>query len=62
LKTAVAMIERRAIPKIGSFIDIVLSYGNQEFRTNFRLSRGIQFLHTTFTKLWLERNALLVSF
>jgi hypothetical protein len=44
LKTAVAMIERRAIPKIGSFIDIVLSYDNQEFRTNFRLSRGIQFL------------------
>jgi hypothetical protein len=41
LKTAVAMIERRAIPKIGSFIDIVLSYDNQEFRTNFRLSRGI---------------------
>jgi hypothetical protein len=25
LKTAVAMIERRAIPKIGSFVDIVLS-------------------------------------
>jgi hypothetical protein len=24
LKTAVAMIERRAIPKIGSFVDIVL--------------------------------------
>jgi hypothetical protein len=40
LKTAVAMIERRAIPKIGSFVDIVLSYDNQEFRRNFRLSRG----------------------
>jgi hypothetical protein len=26
LKTAVAMMERRAIPKIGSFVDIVLSY------------------------------------
>ena len=39
LKTAVAMIERRAIiPKIGSFVDIVLSYDNQEFRRNFRLS------------------------
>ena len=25
LKTAVAMIERRAIPKMGSFVDIVLS-------------------------------------
>jgi hypothetical protein len=35
------MLKRRAIPKIGSFIDIVLSYDNQEFRTNFRLSRGI---------------------
>jgi hypothetical protein len=34
------MIERRAIPKIGSFVDIVLSYDNQEFRRNFRLSRG----------------------
>jgi hypothetical protein len=44
LKTAVAMIERRAILNIGSFIDIVLSYDNQEFRKNFR-------------KLWLERNA-----
>jgi hypothetical protein len=44
LKTAVAMIERRAILNIGSFIDIVLSYDNQEFRKNFRLSRGIQFL------------------
>jgi hypothetical protein len=44
LKTAVGMLKRRAIPKIGSFIDIVLSYDNQEFRTNFRLSRGIQFL------------------
>jgi hypothetical protein len=31
LKTAVAMIERWAIPKIGSFVDIVLSYDNQEF-------------------------------
>jgi hypothetical protein len=31
LKTAVAMIERRAIPKTGSFVDIVLSYDNQEF-------------------------------
>jgi hypothetical protein len=31
LKTAVTMIERRAIPKIGSFVDIVLSYDNQEF-------------------------------
>jgi hypothetical protein len=41
LKTAVGMLKRRAIPKIGSFIDIVLSYDNQEFRTNFRLSRGI---------------------
>jgi hypothetical protein len=30
-KSAVAMIERRAIPKIGSFVDIVLSYDNQEF-------------------------------
>jgi hypothetical protein len=27
------------IPKIGSFVDIVLSYDNQEFRRNFRLSR-----------------------
>ena len=25
------MIERRAIPKTGSFVDIVLSYDNQEF-------------------------------
>ena len=40
LKTAVVMIERRAIPKIGSFVDIVLSYDYQEFRRNFRLSRG----------------------
>jgi hypothetical protein len=39
LKTVVAMMERRAIPKIGSFVDIVLSYDNQEFRRNFRLSR-----------------------
>ena len=31
LKTAATMIERRAIPKIGSFVDIVLSYDNQEF-------------------------------
>jgi hypothetical protein len=31
LKTAVAMIERRAIPKTGSFVDIVLSCDNQEF-------------------------------
>jgi hypothetical protein len=31
LKTAVTMIERRAIPKTGSFVDIVLSYDNQEF-------------------------------
>jgi hypothetical protein len=31
LKTAVAMIERWTIPKIGSFVDIVLSYDNQEF-------------------------------
>ena len=31
LKTGVAMIERRAIPKTGSFVDIVLSYDNQEF-------------------------------
>jgi hypothetical protein len=31
LKTAVAMIERRAIPKIGSFVDMALSYDNQEF-------------------------------
>jgi hypothetical protein len=28
------------IPKIGSFVDIVLSYDNLEFRRNFRLSRG----------------------
>ncbi|VDH90962.1 Hypothetical predicted protein [Mytilus galloprovincialis] len=34
------MIERRALPKIESFVDIVLSYDNQEFRRNFRLSRG----------------------
>jgi hypothetical protein len=34
------MIERMAIPKIGSFVDIVLSYDNQEFRRHFRLSRG----------------------
>jgi hypothetical protein len=34
------MIERRAIPKIGSFVDIVVSYDYQEFRRNFRLSRG----------------------
>jgi hypothetical protein len=31
LKTAVVMIERRTIPKTGSFVDIVLSYDNQEF-------------------------------
>ena len=31
LKTAVAMIERRAIYKTGSFVNIVLSYDNQEF-------------------------------
>ena len=40
LKTAVVMIERKAIPKIGSFVDIVVSYDYQEFRRNFRLSRG----------------------
>ena len=40
LKTAKAMIERRALPKIEFFVDIVLSYDNQEFRRNFRLSRG----------------------
>jgi hypothetical protein len=40
LKTAVAMIERWAIPTISSFVDIVLSYDNQEFRRNFKLLRG----------------------
>ncbi|CAG2186264.1 unnamed protein product [Mytilus edulis] len=40
LKTATSMIERRTIPKNGSFVDIVLSYDYQEFRRNFRLSTG----------------------
>ena len=30
LKTAIAMIERRAIPKIYSFVDILLSYDNHK--------------------------------
>jgi hypothetical protein len=47
LKTAVAMIERRAIPKIGSFIDIVLSYDNQEFRT----ISGYQGVYNTFKNI-----------
>jgi hypothetical protein len=37
LKTVVAMMERRAIPKIGSFVDIVLSYDYQEFRKDISI-------------------------
>ncbi|VDH94909.1 Hypothetical predicted protein [Mytilus galloprovincialis] len=44
LKTATEIIER-AIPKIGSFVHIVLSYDIQEFRRNFRLSRGTCTFH-----------------
>ena len=40
LKTAVAMIERRAIPKIGSFIDIVFELRQPGIQNKFMAIKG----------------------
>ena len=49
------MIERRAIPKIGSFVDIVLSYDNQEFHvltidSALRLETNAAFVATNYKR------------
>ena len=31
--------ERRDIPRIGKYLDVVMNYDDQEFRRNFRLTR-----------------------
>jgi hypothetical protein len=40
LKTAVAMMERRAIPKIGSFIDIVFELRQPGIQNKFQAIKG----------------------
>jgi hypothetical protein len=40
LKTAVAMTERRAIPKIGSFIDIVFELRQPGIQNKFQAIKG----------------------
>jgi hypothetical protein len=34
------LTERRDIPRIGTYLDVIMNYDNQEFRRNFRLTRG----------------------
>ena len=34
------LTERRDIPRIGSYLDVIMKYDDQEFRRNFRLTRG----------------------
>ena len=34
------LTERRDIPRIGTYLDVVMNYDDQEFRRNFRLMRG----------------------
>jgi hypothetical protein len=34
------LTERRDIPRIGSYLDVIRKYDDQEFRRNFRLTRG----------------------
>ena len=34
------LTERRDIPRIGTYLDVVMNYDDQEFRRNFRLTRG----------------------
>ena len=40
LHDSAALIDRRPIPKLGSFYDIITNYDDQEFRRHFRLTRG----------------------